>query len=439
LFRGADLAAAESHRAHHGFAVDGTGESIDEVLALVLRRPRSYTGEDTGEFSCHGSPQIVAELVDAALRCGARLAEPGEFTRRAFLNGRIDLVQAEAVADLVAAHTRAARRSALEQLRGGLSARVRALRCDLLALLAEIEASIDFVEEDIEFVGRDAVQRRCDAARQSVGVLLATADDGVLLRSGIRVSLAGAPNVGKSSLFNAILRSSRSIVTEHAGTTRDVVRETLRLGGVLVQLEDTAGLRPSSADPVESIGIERSRQSHREADIVLFVVDASSPPADGEAEALAAVPPEHLVVALNKVDLLPAPQAQELARDAAAARHCLHARGGAVAAPAAVHPVSARTRAGVEALLDALVRHVGAERLALQNDAVVAINQRHRETLLRAAAGLETMHQDLAAGAAPELLAADLRLAVAALGEVSGEQVSAEILDAIFSRFCIGK
>lgn len=439
MFRGADLTVSESHRAHHGFAVGAGGERIDEVLALVLRRPHSYTGDDTVEFSCHGSPQIVDELVEAALRGGARLAEAGEFTRRAFLNGRLDLVQAEAVADLVAAQTRASRRAALEQLRGSLSERVSAVRGDLLALLAEIEASIDFVEENLEFVGRDVVQRRCGLARQSVEALLATADTGMLLRSGIRVSLAGAPNVGKSSLFNAILRSPRSIVTEHAGTTRDVVRETLRLGGVLVQLEDTAGLRTGTMDPVERIGIERGLQSHREADVVLLVLDAARPPSHAEAAALAAVTPEHLFVALNKVDLLRLPVQRELLSNAEAARRFVSARGDAVPAGAGVHAVSALATVGIDALLDALVRHVVSNRLALQNDAVVAINQRHGEILLRAAAALAALAQDLEAGAAPEIQAADLRAAVAALGEVSGEQVSEEILDAIFARFCVGK
>ena len=438
LFRGAALEESASHRAHHGFVVGGDEERLDEVLALVLRAPRSYTGEDTVEFSCHGSAQVVDELVAAALAAGARLAEPGEFTRRAFLNGKLDLAQAEAVADLVEAHTRAARRAALAQLRGQLTARVQGVRGTLLALLAEIEAGIDFVEEGIEFIGRDAAGGRGAAARAELEALLATADEGVLLRTGIRVSLAGAPNVGKSSLFNRIVRSPRSIVTEHAGTTRDVVRETLRLGGVLVALEDTAGLRMSTSDPVEAIGIERSRESHRDADVVLLVLDASRAVHAEEAAALRDAA-EHVIVALNKMDLLPPARVQAIDVDRRAARRALEAQGVQIPETVEVHPVSAASGDGIETLLDALLRQVARRRLGLQSDALVAINHRHREVLLRALAALAEFDADLDAQAAPEILAADLRTAVAALGEISGEQVGEEILDSIFARFCIGK
>ena len=437
LFRGAALDSSPSHRAHHGFVVDAEGERVDEVLALVLRAPSSYTGEDTVEFSCHGSPQIVDEVVDAALRAGARLAEAGEFTRRAFLNGKLDLSQAEAVADLVEAQTRAARRAALEQLRGQLSSRVHPTRELLLGLLAEIEASLDFVEEGIEFIGAAEAQRRADTARAAVAALLATADEGVLLRSGIRVSLAGAPNVGKSSLFNCIVRNPRSIVTEHAGTTRDVVRETLRLGGLLLELEDTAGLRTATNDPVEAIGIERSRQSHREADLLLLVLDAARALHPEEMAALQSAGP--VIVALNKVDLLRPAVRQELLGESSAARRFLAAQGSTVSEDIEVQAVSAEMRQGVEALLDTLLRQAKRRRWALQNDALVAINQRHREVLLRAQAALADFDVAVEGGEPPEILAADLRRAVAALGEISGEQVSEEILDRIFSRFCIGK
>jgi tRNA modification GTPase len=304
LFEGADLQRSESHRAHHGSCIDPeTGERIDEVLALVLRAPHGYTGEDTVEFSSHGSTQVVEEIVGAALAAGARLAEPGEFTRRAFLNGKIDLCQAEAVADLIASQSRAGRRAALEQLRGALSQRLQAVRGDLLQLLADVEASIDFVEEDHEFFDREAAAAAVTLAATRVEELLATAGDGLLLRSGVRVSLAGAPNVGKSSLFNRLLETPRSIVTEHPGTTRDVVRETLRVGGLPVVLEDTAGLRPATPDPVEQLGIERSRQSHAEADIVLQVLDVSRPAQSDEIATLERLDPDAALVVLNKIDL----------------------------------------------------------------------------------------------------------------------------------------
>lgn len=439
LFRGADLRHSATHRAHHGFVVDAQGERIDEVLVLVLRAPHGYTGEDTLEISCHGGPQIVDEIVATAIAAGARLAEPGEFTRRAFVNGKLDLSQAEAVADLVEAQTRAARRVALEQLRGKLSQRVQGVRSDVVRMLADIEASLDFVEEDIHFMGRDEALRGSSAARQQVEALLATADAGVILRTGIRISLAGAPNVGKSSLFNGILRSPRSIVTEHAGTTRDIVRETLRLGGVLVQLEDTAGLRPASSDPVESIGIERSRESHRQADVLLWVVDATRDLEAQEKEALAVLGEQNAHVAVNKVDLLEAAERQELLQHPRGARRFLERQGAMLAAGVAVQAVSSVTQEGIDALLDGLVQNVTSNRLSLQNDALLAINQRHREVLLRARASLQAFETGLMGGEPLEVLAVELRRAMADLGEISGEHVSEEILDSIFARFCIGK
>ena len=437
-----DLRTSASHRAHYGWAVDASAQRIDEVLALVLRAPRSYTGEDTVEFSCHGSVQVVEELVAAALAAGARLAEPGEFTRRAFQNGRIDLCQAEAVADLVAAHSQAARRGALEQLRGRLSARVHSVRDALLDLLGDLEAGIDFVEEGIEFVAPETATARAARAAADIDALLATARDGEMLRSGVRASLAGAPNVGKSSLFNRLLQSDRSIVTEHPGTTRDVVREMLHVGGLALVLEDTAGLRPTSADPVERLGIERSRKSHAEADIVLHVLDASRPLLPEEREALASLDPEAALVVLNKIDLLEEPERSALERvpQAAAARIAGAEHGaGEHAPPLRCLAVSAATGAGVDAIGTALAELGALRRLALQNDAVVTIGLRHREALLRARGALGEFAADVAAEEPPEILAVSLRVAVTALGEVAGENVTEEILARVFARFCIGK
>ena len=441
LFEGAPLETSESHRAHHGWVRDAGGRRLDEVMALVLRAPRSFTGEDTVEFTCHGNPLLVEDLMAAAVHAGARVAEPGEFTRRAFLNGRLDLSQAEAVADLIAAESAAGRRAALEQLRGALSARVEGLRAQLLRLLADIEASIDFVEEDLEFFDRPAARAETDAVLQAVEQLLATAADGQLLRAGVRVSLAGAPNVGKSSLFNRLLESPRSIVTEIPGTTRDVVRETLRLGALTVALEDTAGLRAETPDPVERLGIERSRRSHAEADVVLQLLDATRPASADECAAVAALDAAAAVLVLNKID------AHASADDAAAfatlegVRAALVERGVAAqdAGRLPCVAVSATTGANIPALLEALA-HVGRlRRLSLQNDALVTINARHREALLRARAALLEFAADAVHSGPPELLAAGLRGAVLALGEVSGEQVTEDVLDSIFARFCLGK
>jgi len=440
LFEGVNLQSVPSHTAHHGWVHDGRGERLDEVLVLVLRAPRSYTGEDTVEISCHGSPFGIEEIVAAAVTAGARVAEAGEFTRRAFLNGRIDLSQAEAVADLIAAESRAARRAALEQLRGTLADRVQTVRAALVELLGDIEASIDFVEEDLEFFERAAAVERAQAANGVIEALLETASDGMLLRSGVRVSLAGAPNVGKSSLFNRLLCEPRSIVTEYPGTTRDVVRETLRVGALAVALEDTAGLRATTRDPIERIGIERSLRSHAEADVVLQVLDATRPMQAGERAALEALDAEAALVVLNKIDALP-----ESLRTASMLGGGAHelllvlAAGRAPKTGATCVAVSATTGANIEALIDALTRVGRLRRLSLQSDALVTINPRHRQALLRARIAVAEFTTAAATGAPPELLAADLRAAVLALGEVSGEQVTEEVLGSIFARFCVGK
>jgi len=439
LFDGADLQRSESHRAHHGWCVDpASGERIDEVLALVLRAPHGYTGEDTIEFSSHGSMQVVEEIVGATLAAGARLAEPGEFTRRAFLNGKIDLCQAEAVADLIASQSRAGRRAALEQLRGALSRRLQEVRGDLLQLLADVEASIDFVEEDHEFFDRDAASAAVtrDAAR--IEALLATASDGLLLRSGVRVSLAGAPNVGKSSLFNRLLETPRSIVTEHPGTTRDVVREMLRVGELPLVLEDTAGLRSATPDPVERLGIERSRQSHAEADIVLQVLDVSRPVQSDEIATLEHLDPEAALVVLNKIDLDGAGKGSPPSGAEARFATLVGPRRAALGSLRCV-AVSATTGAGIGDLLRALGEVGRLRRLSLQNDALVTIAPRHREALLRARVALGELQADLDGREPPEILATSLRTAVLALGEVSGESVTEEVLDSIFARFCLGK
>lgn len=432
LFEGAALGASESYRAHHGWVRNARGERLDEVLALVLHAPHGYTGENSVEFSCHGSPQVVDELVDAAVRAGARLAAPGEFTRRAFHNGKLDLTQAEAVADLIASSSHAALRSALQQLTGRLTERLRPIRQELLDVLADIEASIDFVEEGIEFFGRDEALRRHARAVEGIDALLATAPEGRVLRSGIRVSLAGSPNVGKSCLFNRILESPRSIVTEHAGTTRDIVRETLRIGGVTLELEDTAGLRGETGDPVEAIGIERSRASHAEADVVLLVLDASRAPTDEERHELRRRDHERSLVVLNKKDLLPQPQE---------GLEGLLLRLGLADRVTAAEAVllSAETGEGIDRFLDALQGRLRALRLSLQNDALVTINQRHQEALVRSREALDRFVRDIEADEPPEILAADLRGAVLCLGEITGEDIPEEILESIFARFCVGK
>jgi len=437
MFSGADLTRAESHRAYHGWIVDAAGVRIDEVLVLVLRAPAGYTGEDSTEIYCHGSPQVVEEVITAALAAGARLAEPGEFTRRAFMNGKLDLCQAEAVADLIAAQSRASLAAAVAQLQGALSHKLVHVRGALLNILADIEASIDFVEEDLEFFDRERTATAAATAAAEVGALLSTAGDGALLRSGVRVSLAGAPNVGKSSVFNRLVESPRALVTEHPGTTRDVVRETIRLDGVALMVEDTAGLRDSD-DPVERLGVERSRESHASADIVVHVLDASRTPTAAETETIRRLIPNQAIVVLNKVDLLPTAEARRILASPSAAHEIVASHCSTNQLPACV-AASAVTGEGLDGLRRALMRNTRLRALTMQSDVVVTINARHRESLMRAQEALCRFDHDLAAGEPPEILAAELRPAVIALGEISGENVTEEVLGRVFARFCIGK
>lgn len=417
VFRGARrLAAVPSHTLHHGRAVAAGGVTLDEVVAAVFRAPRSYTREDVVELSCHGGAIPAARILEALHAAGARRAGPGEFTFRAFLNGRLDLAQAEAVADLIAAETRAAQTLALSQLAGALSFRLERVAARLRRGLAEVEARVDFAEDvgGVEVPARVVESLR--GAVRRLDVLLAGAAWARAVREGVRVPIVGRPNAGKSSLFNALLGEERAIVTPEPGTTRDRVSEAIELAGVRVTLSDTAGLR-DAGEPVEALGIARTREALRGAALVLWVVDGAAPPDPAE-RAIAADLPGRVVVALNKSDL-----------GCAATPAALGARAEwrAVA-------VSARTGAGVPELRDAMVAALGGGGGAV---AAAAANPRHVEALERARAALS---RAIAAGGGPgELVALELRLALGAIGEVTGRGVGEDLLDRIFARFCVGK
>lgn len=415
VFRGARrLAAVPSHTIHHGRAVDAGGAPLDEVLAAVFRAPRSYTREDVVELSCHGGAIPAGRVLEALHAAGARRAGPGEFTFRAFLNGRLDLAQAEAVADVIEAETRAAQTLALSQLTGALSLRLERVAARLRRALAEVEARVDFAEDvgGVEVPAR--VVESLHGASRRLDALLAGAAWARAVREGVRVPIVGRPNAGKSSLFNALLGEERAIVTPVPGTTRDRVSEAIELAGVRVTLSDTAGLRDAT-DPVEAHGIARTREALRGAALVLWVVDGAAPP-DPADRAIAADLPGRVVVALNKCDL------------------------GCAVTPAAIGAraewpvvaVSARTAAGVPALREAMVAALGGGGVA-----AAAANPRHVEALERARAALS---RAIAAGAGPgELVALELRLALGAIGEVTGRGVGEDLLDRIFARFCVGK
>lgn len=411
--------AAESHTVHYGHIVQ-SGRELDDVLIAVFRNPRSFTGEDTVEVSCHGGVLITRLVLETLLGAGARLAEPGEFTQRAFLNGRIDLAQAEAVADLIHARTELALGVARQQLAGRLSSRIRTLRDRLMLTLAHVEAHLDFPDEDISPDTGAALRQRMQDATQLLDELLRTAPEGQLLRRGLRAAIIGRPNAGKSSLLNVLLGHERAIVSPVAGTTRDTIEETANVRGLPVVFVDTAGLR-TAADALEVEGIRRSRAAALSAEMILHVLDASEPLHPDDAALLDEFAQRPRLLIINKSDL-----ARQLVLPPALATNDT------------VVEVSCATGGSVEALKDALKRAVW--RGGVGTEAVeVAINARHQDALTRARTALQRAAEAWQAQATLELIAADLRLAVTAIGEVVGETTTEDLLDRIFSTFCLGK
>ena len=405
-----DLAAIPSRRQRLVRLLDPAGRPLDEGLLSVHRAPASYTGEDVVEISCHGGVLVTRRALETLLAAGARAAEPGEFTQRAFLNGRMDLTQAEAVMDLIRAQTDLALRAAGEQLEGRLGERINTLRDELISIVAHMEASIDFPDEDIDPETGAALLARLDRLLAATEALLATAGQGRILREGVRTVIYGEPNVGKSSLLNALLGQERAIVSATPGTTRDTIEESLHVRGLSLRLTDTAGLR-ESVDPLENAGMAHTRRTLARADLALRVVDGSLPPRANPEPA----PVEILV--LNKADLGVHP--------------------GWAAHPEAVR-VSCRSGEGLGALSDAIYRRVTGGQVAW-NDSAVAINARHQACLQRAQAALQTARTALRDGLSPEFVALDLRAALEAVGEIVGRVDSEDILGRIFSTFCIGK
>ena len=408
--------------AHLARIYDGNNDLIDQALLLFMPGPRSYTGEDVAELSCHGGPVALRRVLDSALAAGARPAGPGEFTLRAFLNGRLDLAQAEAVADLVAAPTPAALAVAANQLAGRLSDAVGEMRSACLDLLAQMEAEVDFDEDEVPPMDRALLASTLDSLHQRLEDALATAGRGIMQRHGVRVALVGSPNVGKSSLMNALLSTDRAIVTEIPGTTRDVLEESFDLDGVPIVLNDTAGLR-ETRDPVETLGVERSSRALEGADAVVLVLDASRPLLGNDETAAARVrtAAKPTIVALNKRDLPHAVRAADV-RDLAPNAPVVH---------------TAAIREDVNELREAL-RHVIGLAGADGGLALVA-SVRHQEALTRARDELAAAHRAVADDQPSDLVSIGVRGAVNALGEITGESATEDLLDVIFSKFCIGK
>jgi len=401
----------------------GTGHVVDEALAVVMPAPHSYTRQDVVEIQSHGGIVAVRRILQLALAAGARPAEPGEMTLRAFVNGRLDLAQAEAVLDVVRARTEAALRVAVEQLGGQLSARVRQVRAGLVQLLAYLEASIDFADDEIP---PQPVMPPLQDALARLQEILATADRGLIYRQGVRAAIVGRPNVGKSSLLNALLRGDRAIVTPIPGTTRDTLEETINIQGVPLVLVDTAGIRADAEGEVERLGVARSRAALARADLAILVVDGSQPlaPADWDIARLIGAKPA--VLALNKCDLPGLAQEDQ-----------------STSAPGLLPgarqvDVSALTGEGIDRLENTIAEMVlGGSVMAA--DTPLVSNPRHQACLARAADHVRAAIEGEGSGLSSDLVAIDVREAVDALGELTGETASQDLLEAIFSQFCIGK
>ncbi|MEM7648317.1 MAG: tRNA uridine-5-carboxymethylaminomethyl(34) synthesis GTPase MnmE [Cyanobacteria bacterium P01_A01_bin.70] len=420
LFKAPGQQPWESHRILYGYVHDPqTQQTVDEALLLLMRSPRSYTRENVVEFHCHGGIMAVQQVLQLCVAQGARLAEPGEFTLRAFLNGRLDLTQAESIADLVGAQSPQAAQTALAGMRGKLTAPIRELRSACLDILAEVEARIDFAD-DLPPLDEPAVAEQLSQVLQAVSAILDTAYQGELLRSGLKVAIVGRPNVGKSSLLNAWSRSDRAIVTDLPGTTRDVVESQLVVGGIPIQVLDTAGIREAD-NQVEQIGIERSRAATQSADLVLLTIDAQQGWTAADEQLYGLISHRPLILVVNKTDLVADRVPESL-----------------VNLPVPIVSTAAALSQGIDQLEQTILKTIHAEQLTA-SDVEVTINQRQAAALTSARTALEQVRTTIANQLPLDFWTIDLRMAIRALGEVTGEELTESMLDEIFSRFCIGK
>jgi tRNA modification GTPase len=421
LFPSKDLMQQASHTIHVGF-LRKWEERLDEVVLSLFKGPNSYTGEDVIEISCHGSPFIQQRIIDACVDQGARIAKPGEFTQRAFLNGKLDLAQAEAVADLIASNTEAARNTALHAMRGGFSKVLSSLREQMITFSALIELELDFSQEDVEFADRTKFYELIRSAESVTAQLVESFRLGNVIRNGVRTAIIGAPNAGKSTLLNTLLNENRAIVSEIAGTTRDTIEEILNIDGILFRLIDTAGIREHTTDIIEAIGVERSLEKLKEADIVVYIFDVNETSVDDIRNITARLDSEekkYLLVG-NKSDLL----------DESIVRERFTYQAGIIF-------ISAKNQLHIDVLKERLVDMVLEGRIG--QDETIVTNARHYHALKQVAASLTDIRNGLDNGLPGDLLALDIRRCLHYLGEITGEITNEDQLDYIFSKFCIGK
>lgn len=413
-----------SHTLTHGHIIDAfdTDEVVDEVLLGIMCAPKSYTTEDIVEFNCHGGTAILTTVLDLIVKAGARLAEPGEFTKRAFLNGRLDLAQAEAVAELISSKTELNRKIAIDTLAGKLSKKVNQISDNIASLLAEIEASIDFPDEELDFMKIDIQLKNVRAIQENIYDLLKTANEGRLINDGVKIAILGKPNVGKSSLFNALVQTSRAIVTHIPGTTRDTIDETINLDGLPIILIDTAGLRQTE-DIVEQQGVERSRKVLNIADFLIIMFDASQPLNDADKELMQIANSHRAILVLNKIDLPKMLQTQELTENCPKLQTLQTAITDEI---------------GIDTLKAAIREELLGPDFTLGESPIVT-NARHHDAFRRAHEALKDVIDSLENDMPPDLVTVDLRISLDALGDIVGKTTTEDILDRIFSQFCVGK
>ncbi|MEQ1796361.1 MAG: tRNA uridine-5-carboxymethylaminomethyl(34) synthesis GTPase MnmE [Lacibacter sp.] len=419
LFPSKELQQQKSHTIHVGFLKDGE-KILDEVVISLFKNPKSYTGEDVIEISCHGSPFIQEQVINTIVKYGARLAKPGEFTQRAFLKGKLDLTQAEAVADLIASNTEASQRTALHNIRGGFSLVLKELREQLIQFSALIELELDFSQEDVEFADRTKFYALIHHAQKVTKDLLQSFQLGNVIKNGVSVAIVGKPNAGKSTLLNTLLNENRAIVSEIAGTTRDTIEEIINIDGILFRLIDTAGIREST-DEIESIGVERSMEKMLIADLVLYLFDANT---ESQAELETALlqvqgQNKNYIAVGNKVDLL----GEETAQQKFSGDTVLF--------------IAAKSNKHVNVLKERLADKVVQGTIHSEN--TIVTNARHFTALQEVEKSLNDIHAGLENKLSSDLLALDIRMCLHYLGEITGEITNEDRLDYIFSKFCIGK
>ena len=421
LFPSKDLSVQPSHTLHVGI-IKADSNNIDEVVVSLFKGPKSYTGEDVIEISCHGSPYVQQQVLQACISKGARIAKPGEFTQRAFLNGKLDLTQAEAVADMIASNTAASQKTALHNIRGGFSGVLKALREELIGFSALIELELDFSEEDVEFADRKKFYQIIQSAQSVTTQLLQSFQLGNVIKNGVNVAIIGKPNAGKSTLLNTLLNENRAIVSEIAGTTRDTIEEVLNINGILFRLIDTAGIREHSTDSIELIGIERSLEKMRSADVILYIFDVNEI-SNEELFSIAEKLKENnnkLILVGNKADIL----SQDL----------INAKFSSVNN---ICYISAKNNIGIEEIKEVLFKSTVNETAASEN--VIITNARHFEALQQVKISINDIELGLDNGLTGDLLALDIRRCLHYISEITGDISNEDVLDFIFSKFCIGK